>query len=252
MKLSVAMISFNEEENIARTIEAVKNVADEIVLIDSFSTDKTVEIAEKLGAKVYSEEWKGFAAQKNSAAEKCGGEWILFLDCDEEITPELADSITKAVDTGEFDGYSLNRRTFYMGRLLKYAWQPDFKLRLVKKDSSPLWEGEYVHETLSLKGSAKGRLSGYLIHYSYKNFTDHMQRTLTYSTLAAKKYLEKGRKIGAASFIFRPWFDFFKALILKRSFLDGIPGIIAAFSYALATYSKYAYLWEMQKRDQEQ
>lgn len=246
MKLSVSIISFNEESNIRRTLEPLQGLADEIVLVDSFSTDKTTEIAASMGAVVYQEPWAGYLAQKNSAMEKCTGDWILCLDSDEVLTPELVASI-KVVLGGKrpAGGYKIKRRTVYMGRLLKYAWQPDRHLRLVRREASPRWGGTDPHESLLVDGPIAD-LDGYLLHYSYKNFADHMEKTRKYAEGVAKTYLKKDKKARKSDLLLRPPFVLFKRLVLQRALLDGTPGVIAAFSSAAYSYMKYSFLWEMQ------
>ena len=244
MKLSVALISFNEEENIGRTLSAIKDIADEIIIVDSFSTDDTVKITKEYGATVYIEEWKGHIAQKNSALEKCKGDWILSLDSDEVVDETLKNAIVEALrEPGTKNGFTLNRKTFYMGRLLNRAWQPDKKLRLVKREALPRWAGYNPHDVLMVEGD-KGALNGHLIHYSYKDFRDHMQKTLTYARLAADSYWQKGKRASFISLFFKPVFTFFKRMLLQGAFLDGIPGLMAAYSSAYYVYMKYAFLWE--------
>ena len=247
MKLSVSIISFNEERNIVRTLKALEGLADEIIVVDSMSTDGTVALAESMGAKVFKEGWKGHIAQKNSALEKCSCEWILALDCDEIVTPELKISIKKAIANGrDYCGYTVNRRTFYMGKLLKYSWQPDMKLRLVRKSANPAWGGYDPHDVLYTDGKIS-KLHGDLIHYSFSSFADHMQKTLKHARIAAESYAGKNKKSGIFTLLFRPWLVLIKKLIFKRGILDGIPGIMAAFSGAVYVYMKYAFLWESSK-----
>ncbi|MDL2285400.1 glycosyltransferase family 2 protein [Desulfovibrio sp. OttesenSCG-928-F07] len=251
MKLSVCIISFNEELNIARTLKPLQGLADEIIVLDSFSTDKTVEIASTMGAKVYKEEWAGFIAQKNSALEKCTGEWVLSLDSDEVLTPEVVESIKAALDgPQDINGYVIKRRTVYMGRLLKYAWQPDKHLRMVRRSAGPRWGGTDPHESLQVQGKS-AELEGFVLHYSYRDFAAHMATTQKYAHGAAKTYYAKGKKARRRDFLLRPPFALFKRLIIQQGLRDGVPGIIAGFSTALYTYMKYAFLWEMQNKKPE-
>ena len=250
MKLSLAVMSFNEEANIRRTLEAALPLVDEIVVVDSFSTDRTVEIAESLGAKVFQEPWKGYIGQTNSCLEKCRGEWVLCLDCDEVITPELAKSIREALERPAAEGYLLNRRTFYLGRLLKYAWQPDRKLRLGRKDAALRCEGSEPHPVLKLEGRV-ARLSGDLIHYSYKDFGAHMAQTQNFARKGAESYYRQGRSASWFALFCKPPFAFFRHYFLRRAFLDGVPGLLAAFSSAVYVYMKYAFLWELHAIDKE-
>lgn len=251
MKLSVAIITLNEEENLPRTLAPLAGLADEIILLDSGSTDRTLEIARAAGAKLFQEPWKGYVEQKNSAFEKCSGEWILNIDADEALTPELAVEIRQKISGGgAINGYEIKRRTFYLGRLLKYAWQPDKKLRLVRRAASPRWEGLSIHESLKVAGRTAA-LNNYLIHYSYKDFNAHMETTCAFARIGAQSYYDKGRRAKASDFIIRPPFQLFKRLVLKRAFLDGVPGLLAAWSGALASYMKFAYLWELQNKKKE-
>ena len=249
MKLSVSIITFNEEGNLGRTLQALEDLADEIIVLDSFSTDKTVDIAASMGAKVFQEAWAGHVAQKNSALNKCSGEWILSLDADEVPTPELLKEIRAVLDKpAALDGYRINRQTFYLGRLLKYAWQPDWKLRLVRRSAKPCWVGQDPHDRLSIGGST-ANLSGRLLHYSFKDFASHMESTRKLAQIGAKSYYDNGRRAGLSDFLFRVPFHVFKRLILKRAFLDGLPGVLAAISGGVHSYMKFAFLWELQNRD---
>lgn len=275
MKLSAALITLNEEDNLARTLEPLQGLADEIVIVDSGSTDRTLEIARAAGAKVFQEDWKGYVEQKNSAFAKCSGDWILNLDADEVLTPELAEEIRAKIAPGpagstaptkdpdspdstglgspgpaDVNGYSINRRTFYMGRLLKYAWQPDLKLRLVRRAASPRWVGREVHESLKVEGRT-APLANYLVHYSYKDFSAHMATTQKLAEVGAASYYARGRRARTSDFLLRPVFHLFKRLILKRAFLDGVPGLMAAWSGAVHSYMKMAFLWELQNKEKK-
>ncbi len=241
---SVAIISFNEEKDIKKTLESIRDIAAEIIVVDSHSTDRTREIAEALGAKVFEEDWKGYVGQKNSALQKCTQEWILSLDCDEVVTPELKSSIIDAISNPVADGYLINRKTVYLGRPLNYAWQPEWKLRLVRKSSMPQWEGYDVHETLKIKGKTE-KLQGYLLHYSYKDLHDHFTKLVKYARLSAQSYQKIGRRFSFLKLVFNPLGAFIKQFIIKRGFLDGFRGLIVAFSSFFYVFLKYLFLWEM-------
>lgn len=251
LDLSVAIITFNEEKRLGATLESICDIASEIVVIDSFSQDKTVEIAKEYNAKVFQEQWKGFVEQKNSLTSKCSHSFILYLDADEVISNELKQEIIKAVNSPYADGYYLHRKTHYLGKLLNFAWQKDERLRLVKKSAEPLWKGEIVHEELFINGKTS-LLNGYIIHYSYKDMKDHFAKTINYAYLSAKSYYKKGKKPSISKLIFSPFFSFFKLYILKRGFLDGIRGLIAGFSAYVYVFLKYAFLWEMYLNNKEQ
>lgn len=248
IKLSVSIITFNEEKNIERTLKAVEGIADEIVIVDSGSTDQTVQIANNHGARVFIEEWKGFARQKNFALEKCSGEWILMLDADEQITPELADEISDVMKDPAADAYLINRKTFYIGKLMNYAWQPDWNLRLSKRSASPVWKGEAAHEYLSINGSAK-KLKGNIIHYSYSGIRHHFEKTISYAEISAKGYYNKGKRAGVINILLNPFYAFLRLYFIRLGFLDGLRGFIAAISSAFGTFLKYAFLWEIDRKE---
>jgi len=247
LPLSVVLISYNEEDNIERTLEAVKDIASEIIVVDSGSTDKTVEIARHFGAKVFIEKWKGYREQKNSALKKASQEWILSLDCDEVVSEELKKSIIGALKKPEADGYILKRKTIYLGKPLNYAWQPDERLRLVKKSSNPRWEGGDIHEYLVIDGKTKV-LDGYLYHYTYRDLKDHFSKVVTYSKLSAEDLWKNGKKFSFHKLLLNPSASFIREYFLKRGFLDGIRGLLVAVSATFYTFLKYAYLWEMEEK----
>lgn len=244
LNLSVALIVYNEEERLGRTLESIKDIASEIIIIDSNSTDNTCAVAESFGAKIYNEEWRGFVEQKNSLTAKCSKDYILYLDADEVVGDELKKSIIAAVTNGSSAGYYIRRKTHYLGRLLNYSWQKDERLRLVKADASPLWVGEIVHEELKVDGNTS-HLNGYLIHYSYRDIDDHFRRTIRYARLSAESYYKRGKKFKLSKMIFSPFIAFMKIYIVKGGFLDGIPGFIAGVSAYVYGFLKYAFLWDM-------
>ena len=248
LPLSVAIITYNEEDNLPRTLNSIKDIASEIVVIDSHSTDKTREIARFYGAKVYEEDWKGFRDQKNLALEKCTQEWILFLDADEVVSNELKDSIINEIKNPSADGFLINRKTYYLGKFLNYTWQPDWKLRLVNKKSNPVWDGENIHEYLKISGNVR-KLKGFLYHYTYKDLEEHFQKSLKYAKLSAEIYYKKGKKFKLHKLILNPIWAFTKIYILELGFLDGIRGLSVGISYLISTFLKYMYLWELEQKD---
>lgn len=249
LPLSVSIISMNEEENIAKCLESVKDIASEIIVVDSHSQDRTREIAIQYGARVYEEDWKGHVAQKNSALEKCTYPWVLALDCDEVVSEELKKSIIEALKNPKSDGYEINRKTYYAGKWINHAWYPDWKLRLVKREKS-IWVGTDPHDRLSINGKIE-RLNGDLYHFSYKNITDHFKRVVTYAVISADAYIREGRKAGVLELIFNPIYGFFKHYILKLGFLDGVQGLIISVSNFFYTFLKYALIWEKKNRDRK-
>jgi glycosyltransferase involved in cell wall biosynthesis len=253
--LSVAIIACNEELNLARTLASVQ-WANEIVVVDSLSTDRTVEVARAHGAKVFVEPWKGFAAQKNSALTKCTGDWVLTLDADEEVSDGLRTLITALLaGEPEFDAYFLPRRNLFLGRWMRHGGlYPDPKLRLFKRASAQ-FEGRPVHETLQFAGKA-GTIVGPrwsegddLIHYAYptlESYIDHMNR---YSTLGAKVAMEEQKRSGGAlafarNALLNPLATFAYNYIFRLGFLDGIPGLIYHINHSVYVHWKYVKAWE--------
>src|SRR5271168_1470998 len=194
MLLSVCIITLNEEANIVRTLESVKDVADEIIVVDSGSTDRTVSLAQSRGAKVFTEEWKGFARQKNSALAKATGDWILYLDADEEVSRELAASIEALLKSGEstppFDGYLIARRNIYLHRWFKHSgYYPDRSLRLIKRGLAE-FELSLFHEEIKTTQETS-ILAGDLIHHAYPTFEGFIEHANRYSSLGAQMVVEK-------------------------------------------------------------
>ncbi len=243
LPLSVAIITFNEEENLPAALEAIKDIAQEIIVVDSHSTDKTREIAHSYGAKVYEEDWKGYREQKQSALDKCSQPWILSLDADEVVTTELKKSIAKAIDQGQAQGYFINRRTVFLGRPLRYALYPDAQLRLVQSSANPRWTGGKVHELLKVDGKTT-RLKGDILHYSYRDLNDFILRLNKYARLWAEDAAARGKRPGIRRLLLSPLMAFVKNYFFKLGFLDGMRGLII--SCAMAHYSllKAFYLWE--------
>jgi glycosyltransferase involved in cell wall biosynthesis len=246
LPLSVAIITNNEEDNIGRTLESIADIASEIIIVDSGSTDDTLKIAEKYGCKIFKEEWKGYARQKNSALQKVSEPWILCLDADEEVTPELKSAIAEKISNPDADGYLLKRKTFYLGKLLNHSWQPDWKLRLFKRDSEPSWKGDIIHEGLEINGRVK-KIDGFLIHYSFRNLKHHFDKTNDYARQSAMAYYEKGKNFHLINLLLNPPIAFIKIYLINLGFLDGLRGLLASMSHFLYTFLKYAFLWEICK-----
>jgi glycosyltransferase involved in cell wall biosynthesis len=244
--LSVALITKNEEDRLPKTLEAVKDLADEIVVVDSGSTDRTVEVARSFGAKVFTEEWKGYARQRQSALKKCRGKWILFLDADEVLSEELKWEIKRVLKNPTAEGYLIKRKTVYLGKVLNHIWDNDWVLRLVKRDANPRWVGR-VHEKLLLEGRVEKIPKGVIYHYTYRNLWEHFEKALLYARLSAEEYHRRGKRATLFKLVGAPLWAFFKIYLLKRGFLEGIRGLLIAGSYALNAFVKYALLWEKQK-----
>ncbi|MGB9772186.1 MAG: glycosyltransferase family 2 protein [Candidatus Kapaibacteriota bacterium] len=246
LPLSVVLISYNEESNIGRTLQSVANISSEIILVDSFSTDRTVEIAESFGAKIFKEDWKGYVEQKNSALRKSTQSWILALDCDEVPDEVLINAISNVIEKNERIGYLIQRKTFYLGKLMKRAWQPDWKLRLVRRDCNPRWEGIEPHDVLVVDSPVK-KIKGSLIHYPYRDLYQHFQKTIKYAKISADAYYKLGLRANLFKICFNPLFAFIKLYFLNLGLVDGLRGFIAGVSSLVATFLKYVFLWEIEK-----
>ena len=248
MTLSVVIITFNEEHNLPRTLESVE-WADEIVVVDSLSTDRTVEIAKSYGAKVWVEPWKGFAAQKNSAIEKATCDWILSLDADEEATPELKRDIERAIgDENPRDGYFIARRNLFLGRFMRYGgFYPDAKLRLFRRGAAK-FEARLVHEDAQLKGVA-GELAGDLLHHAYPTLSGYIEHINRYSSLGAEMAKQRGKSgFGLIHIVLRPIFTFIYNYIFRLGFLDGREGLLLHLYHSVYVSWKYAKLWEISRK----
>jgi glycosyltransferase involved in cell wall biosynthesis len=250
MTLSVCIITLNEEANIARTLESVRAIADEIIVVDSGSTDSTVVLARQYGANVFVEPWKGFALQKNSALAKASCDWVLSLDADEEVSPELATSIhaLKAGPVPAFAGYTMNRRNMYLKRWLKRSgYYPDPKLRLIKRGATE-FELRAVHEDMKMQGPL-GHLNGDLIHHAYPTLESFIEHANRYSSLGAQMEAEKG-PVGFSmiNIVVRPMVRFLYSYFFRLGFLDGREGLLVLMTHASYVSWKYAKAWEMSKR----
>lgn len=243
--MSAVIITHNEEDNIRECLESVK-WADEIIVVDSDSTDGTEEICRAFGVNFIKESWKGFALQKNSAIEKATQDWILSLDADERITPELRKEIASLMESGNpKDGYFIARKNFFLGRWIKRCgWYPDYNLRLFQKGKG-LFGIREVHEAVQLNGIA-GHLKSPMEHHTYKSLEDFMKRLDRYSTLAAKELLKEKKTYGIFHIVFRPAYTFINMYLLRLGFLEGYYGFVLSVLYAFYTFLKYIKLLELQ------
>lgn len=246
LPLSVSIISFNEERIISKALESIADIASEIIVIDSGSTDSTRSIAESYGAKVFIEEWKGHIAHKNLALSKCTQQWILSIDCDEVVTDELKQNIIRVINANTNSAYLINRKTFYLGKLLNHAWQPDWNLRLIPSGFDAKWDGLDPHDKLIFNGK-KERIDGSLIHYSYNDLTHHFDKTILYAKISAISYINAGKHFKMINLIINPIVAFTKIYFLRKGFLDGVRGLIAAFSSMFGTFLKYCFIFEIRK-----
>ena len=229
VKLSVAIITFNEERNIARCLKSVASVADEIVVVDSNSTDRTRQLAEAHGARVVVQPFLGYTEQKNFAAEQCTHPHVLSLDADEALSEQLQQSVVKVKEAFQAAAYNMNRLNSYCGTWVKHSgWYPDRKLRLYDRRQGS-WQGEQVHEFVQMQaGATVAHLHGDLLHYTYYTVDEHISRTARYSTLAAQAFYQQGKQHGVLKLIFSPIVAFFKHYIWGRGFMHGFYGLTIA------------------------
>ncbi len=247
VKISAVIITFNEEKNIERCLVSLKEIADEIIVVDSFSTDRTKEICESHGVKFVSHEFEGHIQQKNWAITQTSNKIVLSLDADEEVSEELKNSILQVKKEWKKDGYSFNRMTNYCGKWIKHGlWYPDVKLRLWDKTKGS-WGGKNPHDTYILNSnSTQKHLKGDLLHYSYYTIEEHRLQADKFAKIAAQAYHEAGKKSSFFKIIFSPISRFISSYILNRGFLDGKAGVnIAVISYK-ETKQKYKLLKELQ------
>jgi len=247
LPLSVSIITCNEEANLKRCLESVGSLAEEIVVVDSGSTDATEQVARKFGAHFEFAPWPGHVAQKTRALNRCTRPWVLCLDADEALTPELAASISNALNdpTPGIDGFTVNRRTWYLGAWIWHAWYPEWRLRLVRREQAQ-WAGLDPHDRLEVNGNL-GRLRGDLLHYSFRNLEDQLQRTIRYAMISAAAYAAAGRRFHWHQLLLSPWVAFLKHLILKQGFRDGWRGWLISIIRGIDVFAKYAFLLERER-----
>ncbi len=248
IKLSAIIITYNEEEHLDKCLSSLLDVADEIIVVDSYSTDKTKEICKRYPVTFIEQEFLGYKEQKNFAMNKASYDYIISLDGDEALSEELKQSVLKTKENWIYDGYYSNRLNNYCGQWIKHSdWYPDKKLRLFKKNSGK-WEGINPHDTYVLKDKKnKGKLRGNLLHWINKDYQDHNLKIERFSTIAAQSYYELGIKSSIWKIIYRPTWAFFKAYFLRLGFLDGLNGYIICVQTYNFTFLKYIKLYELWK-----
>lgn len=241
--LSVCIVAMNEQDNIEECL-ASADFAQEWIVVDSHSTDATREKAAARGARVVERDWPGHVQQKNFAIDQASNDWVLCLDADERVSPELRASILAALERPqEADGYEMARRTWYLGRWIRRGgWYPDRKIRLFRR-SKGRWGGVNPHDHVHVEGRV-GRLAGDLLHYSYRSISDHLRTIDSFTTIAAKEKHAAGRRAGIVDLTLRPFGKFLRMYVLKAGFLDGVPGLVVAVTGAFYVFLKYAKLRE--------
>jgi glycosyltransferase involved in cell wall biosynthesis len=242
-KLTVTVITLNEADRIEECLESV-GWADEIIVVDSGSADGTPGLARHHGARVIIRDWPGYSPQKNFAAAEAANDWILSLDADERVTPELATEIAGVLRESHVAGYRVPRVTFHLGRWIRSTdWYPDYQLRLYDRRRAR-WAGKYVHESVRADGPVSD-LRGELLHYAYRDLAHHFQTMDRYTTLAARQMFEEGRRAGWLDLAVHPPAAFLRNYVLRGGFRDGVPGLIVSAMNARYVGLKFAKLWEL-------
>jgi glycosyltransferase involved in cell wall biosynthesis len=270
MQLSVVIITFNEEANIGRTLASLKPflydlrgepAGGEIIVVDSGSNDRTVEIAKSFGAEVFVEEWKGFAGQKNSAIEKAKGDWVLSVDADEEVSRELSKEVWSGIARQALlrhehppdrevivNGFSMPRENMFLGRWIEHGgFWPDRKIRLFRKGKGNFGMRP-VHESAQVEGRV-AELNAHLIHHCYPTLSDHIEHMNRYSSLGAEMVMAKGRvRFSFINIVLRPLFTFIYNYFFRLGFLDGREGLLLHLYHAVYVSWKYAKAWELSRQ----
>jgi len=249
VKISAVIITYNEEINIGRCLDSVRTVADEIVVVDSYSTDKTEEICRKMGVIFLQHPFQGHIEQKNYAVSRAGHQHVLSLDADEVLSEKLIQSIQAAKQRWQFDGYSFNRLTNYCGQWIRYSgWYPDTKLRLWDKRQGR-WGGVNPHDRVIMDEQSRvGHLTGDLYHYSYRTIKDHIEQINRFYEIAARAAHGDGRHVNLLlDIVMNPLLTFFKKYILKLGILDGYAGFMIAIHTAYGKFLKYIKLRELDR-----
>lgn len=246
--ISATIITLNEEKDLPRCLDSL-GFADEIIVVDSGSADRTVEVATKMGAKVVQEPWHGYGAQKNFAMSLAKSDWVLNVDADEVVTPELREEILSEIRSAQSAaGYSVARKTYYLGRWIKHGgWYPNYVTRLAQR-SKGNWTEPNVHEELQIQGELR-QLRNPLLHYTFSDIADQVRTNLRYSRQGAMDLHAKDVRPSFVKILAKPLGKFFETYLLKRGFLDGLPGFIISINAAHSMFLKYAYLWELSREN---
>jgi glycosyltransferase involved in cell wall biosynthesis len=250
--LSAVIITFNEEKNISRCLQSLEGIADEIVVVDSGSTDRTKEICKEFGVRFMVHEWPGYTEQKNYANAQASYNFVLSLDADEAISGKLRENILKEKENGLSPGYLLNRMTNYCGHWIRHgAWYPDPQLRLFDRRKGK-WVGERIHESFELNdGNAPVKLKGDIHHYSYYTIGEHVAQANRFTTITAEVAHSRGKRAGLLRILFSPVARFLRDYIFKGGFLDGYHGFLVAQISANATFLKYTKLKQLNQQSQK-
>ncbi len=249
--ISAVIITTNEQERLGGALRSLKGLVKEIIVVDGRSQDDSVKVAKQHGARVFVRDWTNYSDQKNFGNQKASCPWILSLDSDERISPDLRQEVKAWLPLEpDCEGFSIPRQVFYMGRWIRHSgWYPDRRIRLFRKDKA-VWEGEYVHEKLAFQGRLK-KLRGPIHHFTYRSLAEHVARLNTFSGLGAKKLYSGRKKCRWYHLLFWPVGRFLRTYFLKRGFQDGFAGLVIAVLNAYAIFLRYAKLREIWKKGEK-
>jgi glycosyltransferase involved in cell wall biosynthesis len=249
-KISACVISFNEEKKIEDCLKSLEPVADEIIVVDSLSTDQTVAIAKRYTGHVFDQKFLGHVEQKNLAVSKASHDWILSLDCDERLSPQLQQSIQAVKESlDRHRAYRMARKTFYVYRWLNHCWYPDKKVRLFNKKHAK-WGGTNPHDKVMVSGDDIVELNGDILHYSFDSISAHIQTLDKFTEIGAQEILKKGKRVSLLSPLTHAKWTFFRMYILRGGFRDGFAGLVASVLSFMHVFVKYSKVIFYQRRDQ--
>ena len=238
-KISACIISFNEEKKLEDCLKSLQPIVDEIIIVDSLSTDDTLKIAQRYTDKIFNQKFLGHIEQKNLAVSKAGYDWILSLDCDERLTPELQQSILAIKDNLDAaDAYCMHRKTFYIYRWLNHCWYPDTKTRLFNKTTSH-WGGTNPHDRIITQGKNIRLLRGDIQHYSFSSISEHLKTIDKFTEIGADELIKKGKRFTIFSPLTHASWTFIKLYFIKRGFLDGFAGLVVSVLSYMHVFVKY-------------
>jgi glycosyltransferase involved in cell wall biosynthesis len=248
-KITACIISYNEEAKIEDCLRSLEGIVDEIVVVDSLSTDRTREIASRYTDRVYEQAFLGHVEQKNLAVSKASHDWVLSLDCDERLSPELKASIIAHKDKLDaHDAYRMARRTFYVYRWLNHCWYPDYKVRLFNRTTAR-WGGVNPHDRVQVDGQDIVTLSGDILHYSFDSISGHLKTIDSFTEIAAREIVARGKRAGLASPVTHGLWTFLRLYLFKGGFLDGYAGFVVSVLSGMHAFVKYAKVITQRRRD---
>ena len=250
--LSVCIVTYNEEDNIRGCLESV-SWAEEIIVVDSLSNDRTTEICREYTDRVIQRKWNGYIDQKSFALKQASGEWVLFIDADERLSPGLIEEIKEEIskENNEYDGFYLARHIYYLGRWINHGeWYPEYRLRLFKRSKGCIG-GIEPHDKVELTAAGRVRvkyLKGNMHHFTYKNISAQIRTINKFSSISAEEMNKTGKNFHIFRLLFHPPARFITGYILRGGFKDGIPGLIIAVTCSFHVFLKYCKLWELKKK----